>query len=359
MRLLYVEDEDGFALQIKTALESGGQISVDSDKFILDLQVHNGGGNPIENQIAQIINQRELSGGEYDAALVDTDLSGLKNGISQSAFRTACSMIGLPVLRYSRAVPTTSDRIKYLTTISREGSQALQVPTSVLTEGIADWVVGILQSFKQIRDEIEERRKKGSGISPSGIVASMLKEPEIDLDLLGYSGANFFFFGELIDSVEGDIKQPRGRNYATQLGYWLANYVLMFPGPILNEGAAAAYLGITKNDMENLEVRSLLASALYTGPFATTYTSGSYYIRRRVDKLMLESDVEYFADLCSRNHIKLDDAGNGKLWYYCIVNDEPILDADAVGPFDWMPRGADICRIKKSTYEKLAPWLGM
>lgn len=359
MRLLYVEDEDDFALQIKTALESGSQLSVDSDKFILDLHVHNGGGNPIENQIAQIINQRELSDGEYDAALVDTDLSGLKNGISQSAFRTACSMIGLPVLRYSRAVPTTSDRMKYLTTISREGSQALQVPTSVLTEGIADWVVGILQSFKQIRDEIEERRKKDSGTSPSEIMASMLNEPEIDLDLLGYSGANFFFFGELIDSVEGDIKQPRVRNYATQLGYWLANYVLMFPGPILNEGAAAAYLGITKNDLKNAKVRELLAGALYAGPFATTSTTGSYYIRRRVDHLMLESDVEYFADLCSKRHITIDAAGKGKLWYYCIVNDEPILDADAVGPFDWMPRGADICRIKKSTYQKLAPWLGM
>lgn len=359
MRLLYVEDEDGFALQIKTALESGSQISVDSDKFILDLHVHNGGGNPIENQIAQIINQRELSGGEYDAALVDTDLSGFKNGISQSAFRTACSMIGLPVLRYSRAVPTPSDRMKYLATISREGSQALQVPTPILTEGIADWVVGILQSFRQIRDEIAGRKESGIGISPSEVVASMMKDADFDLDLLGYSGANFFFFGELIDSADGDVEQQKVRNYATQLGYWLANYVLMFPGPILNEGAAAAYLGITKNDLVNTKVRELLVGALYAGPFAATSTTGSYYIRRRIDHLMLESDVEYFADLCSRKHIKLDDAGNGKLWYYCIVNDEPILDADAVGPFDWMPRGADICRIKKSTYEKLAPWLGM
>jgi hypothetical protein len=304
--------------------------------------------------------QRELSAGEYDAALVDTDLSGLKNGISQSAFRTACSMIGLPVLRYSRAVPTTSDRMKYLTTISREGSQALQVPTSVLTEGLADWVAGILQSFRQIRNEIDGRRKNGSDTSPSEIVASMLKEPEIDLDLLGYSGANFFFFGELIDSVEGATQQPKVRNYATQLGYWLANYVLMFPGPILNEGATAAYLSITKNDMQNDKVCELLADALYNGPFSTTYTSGSYYVRRSVDKLMLGADVEYFVDLCSKNHIKLDEADKGKLlWYYCIVNDEPILEADAAGPFDWMPRGADICRIKKSTYEKLAPWLGM
>ena len=359
MRLLYVEDEDGFALQIKKVLESSGQISVDTDIFNLDVHVHKGGGFPIENQIAKIINQREVSGGEYDAALVDTDLSGLKNGISQSAFRTACSMIGLPVLRYSRAVPTTSDRMKYLTTISREGSQALQVPTSVLTDDITNWVTGILLGFRQIRGEIEKRRKNGSGTSPSEIVASMLKDPEIDLDLLGYSGANFFFFGELIDSAEGDIKQPRGRNYATQLGYWLANYVLMFPGPILNEGAAAAYLGITKNDMKNAKVRELLAGALYTGPFATTSMTGSYYIRRRVDHLMLESDVEYFADLCAKHHITIDAVGKGKLWYYCIVNDEPILEVDAVGPFDWMPRGADICRIKKSTYEKLAPWLGM
>jgi len=360
MRLLYVEDEGDFALQVKKAIEAGSKISVDSDEFILDQHIHHGGGNSTEIQLARLIEERERVGGEYDAVLIDTDLSGLKNAISQSAIRSACSMIGLPVLRYSKAAsPTASDRLKYLATISREGSQALQVPVQVLTDGLAEWLTGILTSFKEIRRAIKASQEKQVGFSPQEIFASMLDEPDIDLDLLGYSGANFIFFGELVNSKSEKVNQPRERNYSTQLGYWLANYILMFPGPILNEGATAAYLGISRAELSNDSIRKLLADAKYNGPFAEASTTGCYYIRRRLDRLILESDVESFAELCAKYEIHIANADGSMRWYYCIVNDEPILEEDAVGPFDWIPRGADICRIKKSTYEQLAPWLGM
>jgi hypothetical protein len=87
------------------------------------------------------------------------------------------------------------------------------------------------------------------------------------------------------------------------------------------------------------------------------YTS---YIRRKIDQVLIDAKLSDFPALCSAKHIKLDDkTGENKLWYYCVVNNEPIAAEDARGPFDWIPRGADICRIKKDTYDKLAPWLNV
>lgn len=364
MRIFYIEDETAYAESIKSALESGKRISVslfrpaELDELKKDHSAHPGGGNSVEEQITKVITKLETDEGKFDAALIDTDLSGFKEGgISQSAFRTACAMIGLPVLRYSRGAPTTSDRLKFLTTIAREGSQALQVPLPVLQDGLEEWLFGVVESFKQIQTQIEKPEQNKLGLSPSQILAAMLKVPDLDIDLLGYSGANFFFFGDLVDSTQEAGGQFNARSYASQLGYWVANYVLMFPGPILNDGATAAYLGITKNDVTKDEVRKLLKDALYDGPFSTT---GPYYIRRNIDQILTDAKLSDFSALCSTKHVKLDDeTGGNKLWYYCVVNDAPIAAEDSRGPFDWIPRGADICRIKKDTYDKLAPWLNV
>lgn len=364
MRIFYIEDEVGYAESIKKALESKGNISVclfrpaELNELKKDHSAHPGGGNSVEEQITKVITKLEIDEGKFDAALIDTDLSGFKEGgISQSAFRTACAMIGLPVLRYSRGAPTTSDRMKYLTTIAREGSQALQVPLPLLQDGLEEWVLGVAESFNKIQAQIENQEQNKLGLSPSEILAAMLKVPDLDIDLLGYSGANFFFFGDLVDSTREAGGQFNARNYASQLGYWIANYVLMFPGPILNDGATAAYLGITKNDITKNEVRKLLKDALYDGPFSST---GPYYIRRNIDQLLTDAKIRNFPALCTAKHVKLDvEADENKLLYYCVVNDAPIAAEDARGPFDWIPRGADICRIKKDTYDKLAPWLNV
>lgn len=127
MRLLYVEDQLDFANEMKAELEKKMSV-VAYDGAGLDTSSHSKGDSPIESQIATAIKAMEDSGGQFDAVLLDTDLSSFKNGISQSAFRSACSLIGLPVLRYSkRGLTQPSERLKYLATIAREGSQAILV----------------------------------------------------------------------------------------------------------------------------------------------------------------------------------------------------------------------------------------
>ena len=359
MRLLYVEDQPDFVNKIKAELEKKMSVVV-YDGAGLDTSPHSKGDSPIETQIANMIKSMEKSDGQFDAVLLDTDLSSFQNGISQSAFRSACSLIGLPVLRYSkRGLTQASERLKYLATIAREGSQAILVPDNILQDGLADWVLDVAQSFKNIRAQIEIQAKDNRVVSPAQLLAIMLDIPDIDIDLMGYSGANFFFFGDLIESPLDDKSNIKTRNYATQLGYWLANYVLMFPGPILNKGAAAAHLAITKGDIEKPEVELILREAEYRGPFAS---KGQYYIRQLFDQMLASSEATSFAELLNSKKIQLEESSaknNHKLWYYCVVSDEPVLDEDARGPFDWIPRGADICRVKKDLYDKFGPWLNV
>lgn len=363
MRLLHVEDQEEFRIELRKKLDRKVTITPyvgkGADGKELDLYPHQNASDPIEDQIANQLKEFELKLGAFDAVLLDTDLSGLKNGISQSSIRTACSQLGIPVFRYSkRGLVSPQERMKYLATIAREGSQSILVPQDVLSgNGLSEWLLNVTASFTKIRKAIETYSKDRI-LSPAELLAKLLKLPGIDIDLMGYSGANFFFFGDLIEKIEPE-KPTVYRNYSTQFGYWLCNYVLLFPGPIMNIGATAAYLELSKQDITNIEIAKLLEKAKYKGPFAEL---GPYYIKQLLDGGFLEIKQESYADYfkskgikLAKRQYKLDDSPS----YYCVVNDEPISAKNSKGPLDWIPRGAHMCRIKKETYDKFGPWLNV
>jgi hypothetical protein len=267
-------------------------------------------------------------------------------------------MVGVPVFRYSKKPLTTPhERMKYLATIAREGPQSILVPDEVLVDGLSEWLIHMSDSFTKIRKGIE-KHVKNKLISPAELLATMVKVQNIDIDLMGYSGANFFFFGDLIEKI-AEGKELSYRNYSTQFGYWLCNYVLLFPGPILNTGAAAAYLEIEKSDIEDIvALQNLLEKAVYRGPFAEL---GPYYLKRNLDDILSKSGKNNFLEYFQSQRINFpsERTTDGTPRYYCVVNDIPIMANDAKGPLDWIPKGADMCRIKKETYEKFGPWLSV
>lgn len=363
MQLLHIEDQESYRDELKKKLKS--KIKVTSyvgtgvDGKPLDLNPHKNGNKPVELQIVEQIRAYEKAYGEFDMVLLDTDLSGLQNGISQSSIRSACSIIGIPVCRYSKkGFVTPQERMKYLATISREGSQSILVPDDVLSgDGLAKWLLHIADSFKKIRAAVEDTSNE-QFVSPAELFAKILKVPGIGIELMGYSAANFFFFGDLIEKT-AQKKPTAFRNYSTQFGYWVCNYVLLFPGPILNVGATAAYLELTKKDIANPEVEKLLAKAKYAGPFAAM---GPYYIKYHLDNMLSKFKEDSYANYFKSNDIKLAKRQyklDGSPSYYCVVNDEPIPAMNSKGPLDWIPRGAHICRVKKETYDKFGPWLNV
>ncbi len=363
MLLLHIEDQESYRKDLTERLKSKVKVipyigkSVDDKPF--DLHAHKDGNKPIELQIVEHIKGYEKKHGEFDAVLLDTDLSGMQNGISQSSIRSACSIIGIPVCRYSKkGFVTPQERMKYLATISREGSQSILVPDAVLSgDGLAEWLLHIAKSFKTIRKAIEGTSEE-QFLPPADLFAKILKTPSIGIDLMGYSAANFFFFGDLIEKITQQ-KPTAYRNYSTQLGYWVCNYVLLFPGPILNVGATAAYLELTPKDITSPEISGLLEKAKYNGPFAEL---GPYYIKHHLDNMLLKLEEESYASHFKAKGIKLARRlykFDGAPSYYCVVNDEPIPAINSKGPLDWIPRGAHMCRVKKETYDKFGPWLNV
>ncbi len=358
MRLLHIEDQDEFRVEIEKRLKRKFTVvsyTGNDETGHVNTETHPDGSNPIEEQIANQIRKLEDKDGQFDLVLLDTDLSGLKNGLSQSSIRSACAKIGIPVLRYSKKPEdSAAQKLKYLATIAREGSQSILVPNHLLkSEDLSSWLVNIAKSFGKIKSAINEK----SILSPGSLLSKLIKSNSIESELLGYSGANFFFFGDLIEEVGKDNFSPR--NYSTQFGYWLANYVLLFPGPILNTNATAAYLEIHKDDVVKESVAKLIEKAKYNGPFSHIKT---YYLRSGLDHILSKKNVIEFQEIMTDKNIipkKLDYNRQGKPSYYCLVNDCPVSMENSVGPLDWIPRGAQICRIRKDTYNKFGPWLNV
>lgn len=362
MKILYVEDQNEYEQELINRLGRGIKVSPYSgrgqDGKDLDNKPHTNGNRPIEYQIEKQITGIEKENGKFDVVLLDTDLSAFQNGISQSSMRTACSHLGIPVLRYSKKPAQTQyERMRYLAEIAREGSQSILVPHDVLMgNGLSAWIKNISKGFTVISNAIGKYTAT-SFPTPAKLIAQLVKIPEIEIDLTGYLGANFFFFGDLIEKAGKKEEETLKRNYSTQLGYWFYNYVLLFPGPILNIGATAAYLELAKKDLDNKHIKRILEVARYKGPFSDL---GTYYIKRKLDDILVRLQVDSFSAHLKSQKIRLGKrpyAAEEKPSYYCVVNDEPIAASDAKGPLEWMPRGAQICRIKKSTFNKLGPWI--
>lgn len=359
MRLLHIEDQKEFREEIVKKLGRKFNVTAytgnDAEGHSVDTKVHPDAGNPIEDQIVNQIRSLETADGEFDLVLLDTDLSAFKNGLSQSSIRSACSKLGIPVLRYSKKPEdTAAQKLKYLATIAREGSQSILVPNNLLKSAeLVSWLVEVAKSFEKIRSAI----RRDAILPPGNLLAKLIKSNSLESELLGYSGANFFFFGDLIEEI--DQENFSVRNYSTQFGYWLANYVLLFPGPILNLGATAAFLETSKKDIEKEAVSKLLEKARYKGPFSHL---GSFYLRSGLDDILFKADVLDFKELMEIKQIPitpLDYDPDGQPSYYCLINDCPVSTKNSVGPLDWIPRGAQICRIRKDTYNKFGPWLNV
>jgi hypothetical protein len=45
--------------------------------------------------------------------------------------------------------------------------------------------------------------------------------------------------------------------------------------------------------------------------------------------------------------------------YYCMITEKPVSDKNSKGNISWFPSGADLARIAKPEFDKLAPWIGL
>lgn len=358
MNVLLIEDETDFIERVRVgASRVPGTKIVAPEEVALDAAFDQSG--PIEDQLLTRLD-RICSEDSIDIVLLDTDLSRVKNGITQSSCREVFQELGIPVCRYSKkhsATPTSE--LLLLSTQSREGSSAVWVKTAVAQDPEAQllpWLAHIYDGFAKLRQALERDSSWKSGRrGPAGILAGILGSPSSSADFQGYTAQNLFFFG-------GDSGKSKAsttpQQLSTRLGYWLVNYILQFPGPILNRPAAAAFLNVTLASFDKEEVQQLVASAQYNGPFSETQ---QLYWRESIGKIIDDAggDIATHDALAGHQLERVDTENPGSSAFLCVLTQEPIAANDAAPTPDWVPSGAQLARIKNSIYDQLGPLLNI
>ncbi len=308
-----------------------------------------------------------------DVALIvlDHDLSNLKNSsISESSITAAAHTLAIPVCRYHRKPSSSSLSIDALWELNARVYTIDLDPPSDEEDKKHDFgteVIDLLEGFRKISEGYKQLDKSIKNRGAPAVLSHILKKPGMEDYFAGYSEGIPFLNDMLIvrknmeGSQQGDVANL-DRRIPYMLGYWLHNFILRFPGVILNEIATASYLNIDPAHFRKEKIRQCFERARYEGPFSK---SREYWWRPMLDDLLIENGdrdeilksngLDPKSVPPAKSHIS-DSSPAG---YYDIFSDKPISKEDSIGSLSWIPSGADLARVAKDRYEEIAPILGI
>ena len=358
MRLLLIEDEPDFIARVQVASNAVPDVTLLTPEPIglLDLDQDFDESAPVEEQLSERL-QALLKGEPVDLVLLDTDLSRQRGKLrTQTEYRQAFQGLGVPVCRYRKGhTQTELMKLEFIRRLAVDGASAIWVSPDHLSGDLATtlvpWLKEVSAGFQALRQRFQDEPDLvNAEFGPSGMLADLLGRPALKSDLLGYTAQNFFFF-----SGQEPAGVPAAARYATQLGYWLHNYVLAFPGPILNSVAAAAFVNLAPGSFGDTAVQALVAPCQYGGPFQAL---GPYYWKDDLATLLdtFGGDIAEAATLQGTTLDRVDPVTHA-MAYYCLLTRSPIRQDEAAVNPDWIPAGASLSRIKESEFDELGPML--
>jgi hypothetical protein len=317
----------------------------------------------IEEQLAKYLKDK-IAQHEIDLVLLDTDLSRERLLQTHSSYKAALRELGMPVCRYQKGGSDSQlAQLPQLQRTIRDGASAIWIPKAVVSGNRMDELVprlkAISNGFQAIRRSLEEQPHLLTvAHSPTDVLAAVLNNPDISYEFLGYAAQNLVYFARPEQDIE--VHQiSKVQHYATQLGYWLFNYIITFPGPILREPAAAAYINVMPNELSNVpELLRVMEPAQYHGPFVGVER---YYWRSRLVELLdlHDGDIAKHGALSGKDLPRIDTQNPGASAYICMISGEAIRqDQAAVSP-DWVPSGASEAKIKEEVLDELGPLAGI
>jgi|SRR5471030_22124 len=305
---------------------------------------------------------------EENVAIVvaDHDLSGYQAvRISESAIADACRQAVTPICTYHRAPSTKSASQSLRGIYGQTKSFTVTLDMSPINEALAaPNIISLAEGFEFIRQKFATISAEVKQQGPAAILASILDRPGLTSSFTLYASGP-----SLANDAIYHISQSKDEHKAVSedldarlpfiLGCWLNNYILSFPGLILNTKAAASYLNIETGDFQNNF--ETFQSAQYNGPFSAVE---KYWWRTDLEQILINSDSEDGIEHLDKLGIKAAPSvcistKKSPAGYYCIVQKEPIsLDA-SVGNLGWIPQGAHLSRIDQNIYDTVAHMMGI
>lgn len=314
----------------------------------------------LSNAMEDVFGRVFAAESELKLVVVDHDLSGFNLAISKSAVVAGCRKARIPVCTYHRGPTPSTDAANLRFIQDQQHSFSIQVSFVDAHEAAKD-IWNIALGFDEIYKGVSSHLQEGLSGGPAEIIAKITEHPDQSSYFLQYLESPALFsdiLGFSEEAVQDDL-EILARKLSLVLGYWLHNYVLVFPGILLNRVAAASYLDLDIPSFEsNAETFSV---AKYEGPFAAPV---DYWWRYDLEDMLINADVESGYDLLraegvATNMCKCSISGESPAGYYCIASQKPISMERSKGNIVWMPSGADLCRINNDTFDKLSPLLEM
>jgi len=224
----------------------------------------------------------------------------------------------------------------------------------------------ILDGCQQIRQFIEAHLgrdgKKLSDGTPAKWMSKLLDKPEIINRLGLYGSGDQQYLSSLVASAKQGFAAKGVRVLAAELSYWLWDSLLRFPGITVNKVAAASALNLSKEAWEHANTQTLFAPATYRGPFGV---DKKFWWRDELQSIVEKNGVEDGFQLLKLKKMKHAEASRCSVkpsmpaGYYCMLSEKPVALENCHGEIPYFPAGADLARISRKEFAKVAPWAGL
>jgi len=356
-RVVLFEDSEDKAKAFATAFrkELGSEIAV--EQFDVGSKAQEATAQTYEDRLVKALKPHE----NICLIVSDRDISTAKGylGLSEAVVVKAARVIGVPVGVY--ATGKTDDVLERAKT---GGDGRIVLDASDLGAFAAE-VGRIARGMVEMRREIDalwkgaERKFRG----PAAVLAHILGQKDIEEHLSLYVRGDQRMVAEFLAEKRSQIHaKPNSRHVATALGIWFFDSVLRFPGVLLDVVAAASFLGVSVASLEQPSVLKVFQNACYLGPFSGPRSR--FWWRHLLSELLSEAKVSSGRELLKKKGKRVGPShctagSHSRAGFVCVVTHQAVCDEHSVGQISWLPRGADLARVRMDIFEEIAPWIGM
>jgi hypothetical protein len=359
-QILLLEDtpERGVAIEkaLKKAAKKQFQVSrfvgdkTDADRGAYEDRLHAEFASPKFKNLAMIVTDRDLSA-----------LPGYP-GLSEAIVSRVATDLSVPVCVYA------AGRNDSLIERHRSGGGGRILLDSADASSMAEKVCILADGFLKIRDVVlavsKSKKMKADSRGPASVLARLLDAPEVTDQLALYTRGDQRMIAGLTPRAVSATQTPDEiRRVSLALGVWLYDSVLRFPGVVLGAVAAGSFLGVDPEQLGQPNVAKVFAKAAYGGPFADD-TEPRWW-RHRLAELLTTNGVSDGRELIKKRTKKAVKAcvcsvdKKAPAGFICVMTEQPVCEEHSAGQIGWLPRGADLARVRRDLYEEIGPWVGM
>jgi hypothetical protein len=361
--VLLVEDSETRGPRLETALRRALRPAFHLERLSLEGEAK--ADKTYEDQLAAQLQSRRYA--KLALIVTDRDLSRADRypGLSEAVISRVAARLHIPVCVYA------SGKEDSVLEVLRSGGEGRIILSSKDLVVMSRKVRVLADGFQALHCRVDEilslKAKAQKYGGPASVLAELLEAPEVVDHLTLYARGDQRMISELMPMRRArahvDSRALESRRIALALGLWLYNSILRFPGVVVSSVAAASFLGIDVNQFAEEDVRGVFKRALYGGPFSDP--ADPRWWRHKL--------LELIANAKARNGRELAEKVTGRkirpclcgvnrrppAGFMCVITETPVCESHSVAQVSWLPRGADLARVRKSVFEDIGPWIGL